>query len=207
MSNIVLSILVPSIPSRIDKFLKPLYSKLESQSSKVSDVEVLCLLDNKKRSIGLKRDALLRAAQGKYVAFVDDDDDISDDYVEQLRNAIYHEGKGSDVIVFDQIASINNNQFRVRFGIEFENEQAEMDPYGQYKDIVRKPFHVCAWKRELAIKYKFPDCSYGEDWYWAKQVLGEVSTQYRIDKILHYYRYNDSVTEAELIFPPEQDEK
>ena len=42
--------------------------------------------DNKKRTIGKKRDEMLKLAQGKYVTFVDDDDRISDDYVDEIMN-------------------------------------------------------------------------------------------------------------------------
>jgi hypothetical protein len=76
---IQLSILTPAVPSRIFQ-LQKLCFELEGQI-KGLPVEHLALLDNKRRTVGEKRDALLRAARGRYVAFVDDDDDVSDDYV------------------------------------------------------------------------------------------------------------------------------
>jgi glycosyltransferase involved in cell wall biosynthesis len=200
--NPKLSILIPSIPSRVEKYLLPLFDKLQSQIGSL-DVEVLCFVDNKKRSIGLKRDSLVQIARGDYVAFVDDDDEISNDYVSSLLTATE---AAADVIVFKQITTINNgNPFIVDFGIEYENEDARYDEYGLWQDIKRKPFHVCAWKRELAQSVRFPDASYGEDWHWAKRVLESVKTQHRIDSVLHMYRYNDAVTEAELVFPKEDE--
>ena len=45
------------------------------------DIEVIVLYDNKKRTIGQKRNALLDLAQGNHLVFLDDDDRISDDYI------------------------------------------------------------------------------------------------------------------------------
>jgi hypothetical protein len=203
MKKIIFSILIPSIPSRVEKYLIPLLAKLQKQIGERKDVEILTFLDNKKRSVGQKRDNLVQLANGQYLAFVDDDDDVSDDYVEEICQTIYGNEK-TDVIVFDQIASINGLEFKVSFGIEYENEQAQLNEFGKYDDIKRKPFHICVWRSEIAVKYKFPDCSYGEDWFWAKQVHADIKTQHRIDKVLHYYRYNDVITEAEHTYPPNQ---
>jgi glycosyltransferase involved in cell wall biosynthesis len=60
--------------------LKTLSQAFEHQIGEFP-VEHLILMDNKRRTVGEKRDALLRAAKGNYVAFVDDDDFISPDYV------------------------------------------------------------------------------------------------------------------------------
>ena len=194
-----LSILVPSIPSRFDR-LVTLYRKLEIL---VGDhpVEILCCIDNKKRSIGLKRDTLVQAARGDYIAFVDDDDEISDDYVESILKAIE---EGSDVIVFKQHCTINDgNVFTVDFDVNNINEEATIVD-DKWIDIKRKPFHICGWKREIAQKHRFPDASYGEDWYWCVRALADVHSQTKIDKHLHFYRYNDRVTEAALDFPKEE---
>lgn len=62
---ILLSILIPSIPHRIDK-MKRLFERLQEQIGD-KNIEVLSFLDNKKRSIGLKRDALVQLARGSTV--------------------------------------------------------------------------------------------------------------------------------------------
>lgn len=194
----VLSILIPSIPSRIEKYLVPLYRRLEDLVGP-RPVEILSCIDNKKRSIGLKRDALVQQAIGDYVAFVDDDDEVTDNYVTSIIGAIV-QIPGVDVIAFKQWVTINDgNKFTVDFSINHVNEEAK-HINGVWQDIKRQPFHICAWRRDLAQKYRFPDASYGEDWHWAKRVLEEVKTEARIDKHLHFYRYSDKVTEAALDF-------
>ena len=49
----ILSILIPSIPSRF-KLVQKLYKTIEGQI-RDREVEILVLIDNKKRSIGAKR--------------------------------------------------------------------------------------------------------------------------------------------------------
>lgn len=195
-----LSILIPSIPSRLEKYFIPLYNKIISQIGERKDIEVLSFLDNKTRSIGQKRDALVQLAKGKYQIQVDDDDNIADDFVSVLMTVI-DEDIDYDVILFNQFAKINDgNLFVVNFGLGFENEQCRQEN-GVWVDIKRSPFHNMCWKTSLAQTERFPDASYSEDWHWAKRLIPKVNTHCKIDRCLTYYIYNDKVTEALPIFP------
>lgn len=184
----ILSILIPCIPSRQELSL-PLGHELLKQVEKFEDVEVLSLLDNKKRSIGAKRQALVSIARGDYVCFVDDDDFVKTEYVASVRAAAL---TGPDVVVFDSKCQINyGDKVLVRHSIAFENEQ--YNPAG----FKRKPWHIHAWRRELAQAAKFPDTNYGEDWPWCEQMLKHVKTEARAsEEPLYLYRFNDAVTEA-----------
>ena len=133
-----LSILIPSIPERFETVI-PLIENLQNQIGD-KDVEVLLLSDNMKMSIGEKRQKLKELAKGEYWAFVDDDDDISDDYIEQLLKGVE---SGKDVITFHQWSTINGEGFLVQFGLEYKN-QAATQVDGVWKNIKRSPFHVCA---------------------------------------------------------------
>ena len=66
-----------------------LFDKLNEQISKFQDkVELLVLIDNKKRTLGAKRNEMIGLAKGEYVVFIDDDDLVSEDYVESILEAI-----------------------------------------------------------------------------------------------------------------------
>jgi len=185
-----LSILICAIPER-SYIAQQLINELEKQSEG-KDVEILCLIDNRKRSIGAKRNALKSLVNGEYFAFCDDDDNISEDYISELLNAIEQK---PDVVTFKQLAHINNEPFTVTFGIKNENEPAEK--VGEnYKDIKRKPFHVCAWKTSLVRNCFFSDTNYGEDSFFADFAQKEVLSEVFIDKILHYYFYSTEKTRA-----------
>ena len=194
---ILFSVLIPSIPSRVQRFLQPLCENLVRQARARLDVEIISLLDNQVRSIGEKRDALIQLAQGKYLAFVDDDDDVSGDYVESITDCL-DKNPNVDVVVFNQQATINDgNPFIVRYGLEYtQNQQACHDLSGRWLDITRPPWHICAWKSSIAKSHRFPNSSYGEDWEWVQALIREAKTQARVDKALHYYRFDDTVSEA-----------
>ena len=185
------SILTPSVPERINSHLKPLLEKIEKQ---IGDkrVEHVILLDNKKRSIGMKREALVEIAKGKYMAFVDDDDDISDDYVSSILEAIK---TNPDVVTFKQKCLVNDNHPSI---INFSLKNKVNQEYYPGGVIDRKPFHVCAWKSSIGKKYKFTDKNYSEDWFWAEQLVKEAKTEIHVDKVLHTYVYNDKISTTPL---------
>ena len=75
----ILSILIPSITQRITTHLLPLVTELERQISQLEnpdDVELVVFMDNKRRSIGHKRQGVLDLAKGLFIAYVDDDDKV-----------------------------------------------------------------------------------------------------------------------------------
>lgn len=190
---IKLSILIPSIPSRMAR-LWNLLETLEKQIAGRKSVEILALTDNKQMSIGSKRDKLKDLAAGEYLCFLDDDDAISDDYVDQLLAATNSQ---ADVIPFNQIAVINGIPVDVDFDLSHANEELQWDKEGEsYKPLKRQPFHVCAWRSEIAKQCTFPDISYGEDAVFVEQACRLATTQHKINQVLHRYIFDDQVTEA-----------
>lgn len=183
----LLSILTPSVPERINTHLNTLCNKLKGQIGS-KNVEHLVFLDNKKRSIGYKREALVNIARGRYIAFVDDDDDISDDYINSIVQATY---SNADVITFDQYCYYNDHPVTI---VNFSLQHKENEGYVPGSTIKRMPFHVCAWKASIGKRHKFVNKNYSEDWYWAEKLIKESKTEYHIDKILHTYVYNDQIT-------------
>jgi len=193
--DILYSFLIPSIPARVRSQLAPLLDRLCAQAEPYPEVEILAWTDNMRRSIGEKRDDLVQLARGKYLSISDDDDDVSDDFIQSIVETIW-ERPDADVIVFDQSVTLNGEPFRVSFGIEYENEPAHRGPDGQWEDVRRKPFHCCVWRSELAKMERFPAIQYGEDWAWCEKVLQHVKVQARIPKVLHRYSWNEFETEA-----------
>ena len=82
-----LSILICTTETRVTNFLPVIVQELALQSKDLP-VEVLYLGDNKKRSVGQKRNDLIDLAQGEYFTFVDDDDRIAPTYVKDILNRL-----------------------------------------------------------------------------------------------------------------------
>jgi glycosyltransferase involved in cell wall biosynthesis len=192
---ILLSILTASIPERALK-LALLSEKLAEQIGDLP-VEHLVFLDNRRRSIGGKRDALLRIARGTFIAYVDDDDTVSPDYVEALVAAIKiaikttMENKQVDVITFAQFARVDEAHAKIVFGLRQQNQ-----PFIPDTEVQRAAWHVCAWRRSVAILSHFPESNYGEDWAFAEPLNRIARASIHLDKVLHYYRFNSATTAA-----------
>jgi len=190
-NGILFSVLLLGIPERLESFQK-LTKKINDQiveHSAEKKVELLALVDNKNRSVGSKRQSLLDICKGKYITFIDDDDDISNDYIFEIVNAL-EKNNNVDVVTFEQIAHINQNEpSKIIFSLKYENE--EYYPNGVIK---RKPFHMCVWNTDITKQVKFPDISKTEDWVWLEQLCKIAKTEYNIPKVLYHYIFNSDTT-------------
>lgn len=154
---------------------------LIDQTKKYQDVEILALFDNKKRSVGQKRQNLIDISQGQYIVFIYDDDRIADDYVDEIMTALYNNPM-TDCVVFDFFTTINGDGGRkVRFGIEYENFTTEGS------ELRGKPSHTCVYKSSIAKRHRYANMNSGEDINWINRACGDIKIQTRIEKILYYY--------------------
>ncbi len=187
-----LTILVPTVPSRLHYFYPRIMGQLIQQTKHRTDVELIAFFDNKKRSTGRKRQAMLELVQGEYVVFIDDDDRISDDYVEEILTALYN-NPNCDCVVFDSICQVNGGiPYVCKYGIEFEygfidSNQPQLGWRG-------KPAHTMVYKSNIAKKHPFIDVQNGEDSDWVKRACKDIKYQVRIDMVLYFYDANYQTT-------------
>jgi hypothetical protein len=176
----LLSILICSLVERNETFLSNLINSIENQIID-KPVELLILSDNAKRPVGTKRNDLINISKGKYVCFIDDDDRISETYVDDILREIID--WSPDVIVFDAEISFNGTDNKlVKYGREYDYCEKSEAYY-------RHPNHLMVHKKENITEY-FKDIKTGEDDEWALRMLPRIVTQSRIDKVLYYYDYN-----------------
>jgi len=191
-SNVPLfSVLIPAIFERLED-LRALSAELERQCAEggFTDIEVLSVVDNRQRSIGLKREAVLQASRGEYVAFCDDDDWVLPEYLSAIRGAILAH-RGVDVITLKQHSYIDCDAPATVIQ-QLGNPNEEHNP----KEYRRAAWHVCAWRAALVKPFHFPDSSYSEDWAWAAQCNAAAKTSHHLDKALHVYRYSSQKSRA-----------
>ena len=200
-SEIKFSILILSIPSRFES-LKAAVTHLQEQADATGQgksVEILVLLDNKSKSISEKRNDLLQMARGKYIAFLDDDDAVSKDYMSKILKAI--DENDVDCISFNQWCSLDGEPMDVEFGIGNPHGHLWRDEDGFLGDIKRPPYHMCLWRREIAITEAFNPV-YGangqstEDIDWLMRLYPKIQTEHHIPDALHGYIYNSKTTES-----------
>jgi glycosyltransferase involved in cell wall biosynthesis len=143
-------------------------------------------------TIGEKRQALLESARGKWVGFMDDDDDISENYIESLVEAM--KNHPADVITFNQHCSVNGKEFSVNF--RMGNPHDPYIPGAGTLYLKRPPYHMCFWKSDIAKTAKFKPSSYGEDLAWCMEMYPKIQTETHIDRVLHHYLFDDRTSES-----------
>lgn len=182
-----LSILIPAIPERIDAF-RALYDKISAQINN-RDVEIISIIDNKKRTIGQKRNDLISLASKEYLTMIDDDDDISVSFIEEIFAVMVG---NTDVITFLQDAKINNLSTVVNFRLKNENEKFVSNGITQ-----RPAWHCCVWKTSIAKQCYFDNnLNWGEDAPFSVMANQLAQTEYFIPKVLHFYTHNSNKTAA-----------
>ena len=199
-----LSILICSLPKRresLNKLLTNLRSQGDYTANSVTkstayyierivsnDVEILICTDNKRMTVGAKRNLLIKESIGDYFVFVDDDDRVTDDYTSRLLSGIKTD---KDVILFDVEISINGGKYRkVYYDANYIGDRNLPNSY------LRIPNHIMCWKRSVPKK-KFPNISMGEDIGWATQNKHYIKSQAKVDKTLYYYDFNNETTETQ----------
>lgn len=195
MNNILLTVAIPSLPERMNGGLSRLFLKLQAQIGDQKDIEILSIVDNRSMSIGKKRTRLFGIASGLYTCIIDDDDDVSDDFVAVLRDAVV-KAQNADVICYNQQATINGNVWIVKTNLNHNKkhpfDQLETNYKGEPVVCRRPPWHWCAWKTEFAKNIPFGDSNCHEDAIFVSQAANSAKTQYVVDKTLCFY--NESQT-------------
>lgn len=206
----ILSVLIPSIPERYGA-AGQLLTQLQHQAAMAGfggRVEVLILTDNRARSIGLKRQALLEASRGFYVAFVDDDDQVLPEYVNRIaQGASCDWEEPPEVLVFDHWVDYWHNadplgpktRCRVNVQLAHPNEELKLDGVTR-----RKPWHTCAWRRDVAMASRYPDLNWGEDAEYLRPLWDSASSMRELrvfDEPLYVYTIRPGNSRASLEKP------
>jgi glycosyltransferase involved in cell wall biosynthesis len=175
------SILICSLVER-EKMLKGLLRYLADQ--KHADVEVLTEIDAGELSIGTKRQRLLERAQGDYIAYIDDDDVVSDRYVNLVLGAV---ANAPDVVGIKGMY-IENGRRKKPFIHSITAGRWYETPAAYY----RTPNHLNPVRREHALQIGFADRNHGEDHDYSQRLwdAGLLKRETMIHQVLYEYRYN-----------------
>lgn len=196
----ILSILVPTTPDR-DTFTDNLINQFFVQLGHTDlipphefgiyryqwadkDTEVVFYKDEKKYSIGHKRNTLIDNALGEYVAFVDSDDRIGDNYFKHAFKGI---NMGADACGLTGIITVDSkNPKKFVHSFQFDHWYEKDNVY------YRNNNHLNVIKKSIAEEIKFPEINSGEDHDYSKRLYesGLITTEYWDEnEIIYYYDY------------------
>jgi len=205
-----LSILICSIPDRRIKFLYRLIGCLAMQlhemevmlpieglkmlpsmmegSYKGRIVEIL-INDESGISIGTKRNKLLGDAKGDYIAFIDDDDLVSDDYFKNIFEGIE---KGVDCCSLRGIITEDGQNPQIfEHSIKYHIYRTITDSEPGEVRYERYPNHLNAIKASIAKQFTFPEKNHGEDTDFATAIYqsGLIKTEHVIPTVIYNYEF------------------
>lgn len=182
-----LSILILSVPNRMDMlysltaFIREQMYQLRQEE--YEDYEIL--IDDSPDDIGTKRNRLLQSVRGKYFAFIDDDDMITDFYFTEFLKGYELE---PDCFSLRGIITFNGQNAEV---FEHSIKYSEWTTTDNAIKYERPPNHLNFIKSEIGKQFTFPQINHGEDRDWSMQIQksGLLKKEYYIDKIIYNYLY------------------
>lgn len=174
-----LSILIPTMMGR-DPQLQSLLQRIRAKITWTTP-EIRLDYDKRESTIGEKRQRLLQGAQGKYVCFVDDDDELTDEYFEDLFACMQG---GYDVMRLHG----RMGDYIFTHSIEFGSGVMARPP----NEFLRAPNHLNPMLTGIAQLVSFKSFARGEDLDWtiSLSTLGVLRSEYRPDRGRTHYIYN-----------------
>ena len=192
----LLSIGVLTYPARKVMY-EQLIAMIKSDSARYADnVEILGIHDDKTASIGEKRNAFMRAAKGKYLLQIDDDDSLVPDYFDEVMPVLM--GEIPDCI--GHLISVemwrDKNKFMdglARVSMEYSGFNThDSGKYSHTQGI----YYKVPIKAEICRKEWFKNMNYGEDSEWMKRIEKHIGSQYFINQVLYKYQYRTTRHES-----------
>lgn len=163
-----------------------IYNKLKKQIADAhleDKIEILFERDNREKTVGLKRNILLERSVGKYISFVDDDDDVHEQFIAMVHKKLQE--NADCVSLIGEITFDGKNKKIFKHSIKYDHYFEEGNVY------YRPPNHLNPIKRNIALQASFTDKYYGEDTDWAMSLSkrGLINTEAVIDIPYYYYLY------------------
>lgn len=210
MTQPLLSILIPTVVGREEQFERLFGAIVRQYKTPIKKVKVtdngyeqtimgfchseddnsheLILIagkDDKSMTIGEKREKLYNASWAIYSWQIDDDDDIDENAIELIFDAIK---KGPDCITFRERCMINDKYYSSNHSLKYTKWQDNFDGF----DYVRSPFYKDVIRTDIAKSVPFEYIRWNEDERWSYALLPHLKTEIHIDEELYHYIHNST---------------
>jgi glycosyltransferase involved in cell wall biosynthesis len=181
-----LTILIPTLPSR-QEFFEDLFRELHSQildAGKEHHIGIMWHQDETK-TIGTKRNELLKMATAKYLCFFDDDDFPAPNYIKSII-----EGMKTDADCLSLRGIMTTDGANPEF-FEHSLRYSEWKTTSNGIKYERYPNHLNVIRASIAKQFAFPEVNIGEDHVWSTAVFksGLLKTEFYTNETLYYYKY------------------
>lgn len=197
------SIIVLTTPNRYKTSFTRIIDDLTAQAEGNS-VEIIGLYDNKCQPLGQKRNAAVAASSGQYISFVDDDDEISEKYVESVIGELSR-NNGVEAVFFDMILREidHNREVYCTYSPALNCDSiSQLDDNGAEIRKLLVP-HTACWRRDFFEQIEFSN-EMPEDMLWSRRSNSRLKKWSHIKKPLYYYNYCPGFSEWKREEPEEK---
>lgn len=195
LGECLLTLIIPRLAERKAswKHLQMTLAK-QQQGLGLPESTVEILTDVSDEPVARKRQRMFDAARGRYVAFVDDDDMVSEEYLRSLVMTIIH-FPAVDVVSFEGKRTEDGAKCqRMHWSLATpQNQRTEKTRY-----IMAN--HLCAMRRDLCQEVRFwRETAYGSDQiYWRSlHVAKLLQTEVHLPDQLYHYNFRWDVTKTQ----------
>lgn len=188
-NDILFSIGILTVPHRkthLDR-LMDLLNRIIPLNYKNS-IEIIVNSDNMIKTVGEKRNEVIDQAKGKYLAFIDDDDIVSDDYFDLILPELE---KDIDGVSWYGLYYVNNTPAMV-----FNHANKNAGNFKKNGKQYRPLNHLNPIKTSIVKQIRFPEKSFREDSDFSDRLLasGLIKTESDINKVLYHYLWSEKET-------------
>ena len=192
--EILLTLGILTIPQR-----KPMLKRLLDQINTIIPekyipyVEIILNSDNKEKSVGTKRNEVLKSAKGKYVCFADDDDLLGTEYFSSIIPELQ---KDIDV---DCVGFYGSYYVKGQMFMGFSHANKNGGHYKKDGCQYRPANHLNPVRTSIAREIGFPELNYSEDADYTDRLFasGLIKKESNIEKVLYHYFYDPETTETQ----------
>ena len=177
------TILIATLGRRQARFLRLLGQLAPQMEEAAGRADVLALWNNGERPLARVRQDLAEHAQGTYISFTDDDDEVPPYYVPRVLPLL----DGVDYIGWRMQCWLDGAPLKPTFhSLRYSHWSEDRDGY--YRDVS----HLNPVLRSKALAYAdFTRQARGdpaEDVSWSAQMRGHLHTEHFIEDVMYYYR-------------------
>jgi len=178
-----ITVMICTLPTRSEMFARLVNKIVLLQRTSILRIQILHDDTGKEITIGAKRNRLLQRAEGKYCCFVDDDDEITDDYFKVITDSRLN----VDCIVLNGIMYLDGVKIKPFYhSIKYYNWWEDETAYYRY------PNHWNPILTSIAKQIEYPNISFREDLEYSKRLQNSklIKTEYKHDTIQYIYYYS-----------------
>ena len=186
----LLTIGILTLPDREESFNRLTQELSQLIANHGEKVEVVVSRDNGEKTVGQKRNEVIDHAKGEFICFIDDDDGVSDSYIDYIVSTI--ENHPIDGIGFKGLY-YNSGTPSMIFSHANKNGGHFVTSHEKYGYMQHRPLnHLNPVKTNIARQIKFPEKNYGEDTDYCDRLLasGLIKSEAYIDVVLYHYFFD-----------------